>query len=219
VVEVKIKVKPVWERLDDVIVGMWGHDYIEHIPYHNRLEFWPFIPKVKRIKLRNVGPIKKLDAEFSPGLNVIYGRGGSGKSIILECLQGMIRTEGRMSLERLKSLYHSGAAHIEIEVFPKMLYDFKKSGRLPKIGDPKLLSLGEKYMIFYKSILALAKPHQAVVIDDAFSMLTTKNTTKQLKLMGESKNQVIITTRDPNIAKEAEEKFGAKIIQLKDQLC
>lgn len=50
-------------------------------------EWISVIPIVKALRLRNVGVWRQASFEFSPGINLITGNSGSGRSIILHVLR------------------------------------------------------------------------------------------------------------------------------------
>ncbi|MBU4056115.1 MAG: hypothetical protein KKA41_17290 [Proteobacteria bacterium] len=49
--------------------------------------FWFLRKKVNKVKLRNCGAIKKADIEFKSGLNIIKGKGATGKSTVIKYLK------------------------------------------------------------------------------------------------------------------------------------
>ena len=50
---------------------------------------------LKRLSVENYALIDKLDIEFAPGLNIITGETGAGKSILLGALGLIVRQSSR----------------------------------------------------------------------------------------------------------------------------
>jgi DNA repair protein RecN (Recombination protein N) len=71
---------------------------------------------LRTLTIRDMLLIDRLDLEFQPGLNVLTGETGAGKSILLDCLGFVLGWRGRADLTR------SGAAQGEVvavfELFP-----------------------------------------------------------------------------------------------------
>ncbi|MEL6679756.1 MAG: AAA family ATPase, partial [Pseudomonadota bacterium] len=63
---------------------------------------------LRSLTIRNMILIEALELEFSPGLNVLTGETGAGKSILLDCLGFVLGRRGRADLVR------SGAAQGEV---------------------------------------------------------------------------------------------------------
>jgi hypothetical protein len=65
--------------------------------------------KILELKIRNYGKMKDWNAEFSPGINLIYGRNESGKStvhtFIKSMLFGLARGRGRAAANDIYSRY------------------------------------------------------------------------------------------------------------------
>lgn len=56
---------------------------------------------IETIHVENVGPFKKLDAQFNPGMNVIIGGNGVGKTSLLRCITNCM-TQNSMENMRLR---------------------------------------------------------------------------------------------------------------------
>ena len=64
---------------------------------------------LERLRVRNFALIDKLELTFSPGLNILTGETGTGKSILLGALSVVLG-------ERITDeLYRSGEENLEVE--------------------------------------------------------------------------------------------------------
>ena len=63
---------------------------------------------LRSLEIRDVLLIDRLELEFRPGLNVLTGETGAGKSILLDCLGFVLGWRGRADLVR------AGAAQGEV---------------------------------------------------------------------------------------------------------
>ncbi|MEL7414588.1 MAG: AAA family ATPase, partial [Pseudomonadota bacterium] len=63
---------------------------------------------LRSLSIRNMVLIEALDLDFAPGLNVLTGETGAGKSILLDCLGFVLGRRGRGDLVR------AGAAQGEV---------------------------------------------------------------------------------------------------------
>jgi len=48
---------------------------------------------VKTVKIENIGPIRIFDAEFSEGINIVYGPNGCGKTVLVKTLHEFFSSE------------------------------------------------------------------------------------------------------------------------------
>ncbi|MCM8764615.1 MAG: AAA family ATPase [Candidatus Omnitrophica bacterium] len=77
--------------------------YLEELKSMNRCFFLPF--SVKRLELENIGPIESISIDFSPGINIIRGSNGSGKTTILKSIAmafGLFIPERETMLKMMK---------------------------------------------------------------------------------------------------------------------
>ena len=56
---------------------------------------------LKTIHIENIAVIERADVEFSPGLNVLTGETGAGKSVVIDSLDAVLG--GRVSRELVRS--------------------------------------------------------------------------------------------------------------------
>ncbi len=56
---------------------------------------------LRDLMIRNILLVERLDLEFKPGLNVLTGETGAGKSILLDCLGFVLGRRGRADMTRL----------------------------------------------------------------------------------------------------------------------
>ena len=200
-----VKLETKYEMLAETVDGTVSKD--EVMPW---LDFYPM---VKSVRVEDVGPFKKFKANFTKGLNIICGPGGSGTTILLGCVKGMLGQEEypRHNFEKLVP-FNNELGFVEVEVFPKMRYELKHATKALQIKTSKNRSRAENTLLIYKLLLDLAKPHQAVLLDDPFASLDNTNRDKLLKMMAESNKQVIVATICFDVAKTAEDKYKANII-------
>ena len=55
---------------------------------------------LKNLKIENVAVIEKAEAEFSPGLNVLTGETGAGKSILIDSINAILGNRTSRDLVR-----------------------------------------------------------------------------------------------------------------------
>ncbi|MBU2638380.1 MAG: ATP-binding protein [Nanoarchaeota archaeon] len=177
-------------------------------------------PAIKALKIRNYGPIKKADFEFKKGVNVIVGKGGTGKSAVVNAITSALckhpliykKTNGsKKDFEIELELYSR-----KIKVMPEKQADFYKEllikRRLPNErklgilrwhdtsyedikqslggGDIALLEIAEQLVNYNKE--------DAIILDDEFNLLDAEHREAAAKLLVKSKMQVIITTTSMN---------------------
>ena len=56
---------------------------------------WFITPVIRKVELRNVGPIHNISMSFSPGLNIIFGGIATGKTTLIESLYYAVSQKGR----------------------------------------------------------------------------------------------------------------------------
>ena len=61
---------------------------------------------IKTLKLSNFTVFKEAELEFSPGLNVIVGENGTGKSHLLKLAYTILRTEATIPETTLKHILY-----------------------------------------------------------------------------------------------------------------
>ena len=76
---------------------------------------------LRSLEIRDVLIIDRLDLEFRPGLNVLTGETGAGKSILLDALGFVLGWRGRAELVRQRlPVLKIAAAHPKL-VLPKFI--------------------------------------------------------------------------------------------------
>ncbi len=71
---------------------------------------------LRQLSIRDVVLIEALDLEFEPGLGVLTGETGAGKSILLDALGLALGTRGDTALVRSGQSQASVAAVFEVEL-------------------------------------------------------------------------------------------------------
>ena len=66
---------------------------------------------LRSLDIRNMLLIDRLDLAFGPGLNVLTGETGAGKSILLDCLGFVLGWRGRADLVRQGAQQGEAGAH------------------------------------------------------------------------------------------------------------
>ena len=145
-----------------------------------------FLPlAVKRLEMKNIGPIGSISMDFGPGLNVIKGNCATGKSTIL---RSMAMAFGVFSPERGHMLSREkGKGHVKITTYSdKRVVEFDRDSQNGKKGVGCLL------------------------LDDALARLDTVKAKKFItKLREKYPGQIIMTT-----VRDDFEPAGAKVFRL-----
>lgn len=171
---------------------------------------------IKRLKIRNYGPVKEADLAFKKGINVIVGPNGSGKSAVVNAITSALckhpliykKTNGSKKDAEIEIWLYSN----NFKVRPENQVDFYKEllikRRLPngqKLqlirwhdmsyedikrslggGDIALLEIAEQLVNYNKE--------DAIILDDGFNRMDGEQRKAAAKLLVNSKMQVIITT-------------------------
>jgi DNA repair protein RecN (Recombination protein N) len=80
------------------------------------------------LRIRDLAIIDKLDVELGPGLNVVTGETGAGKSIMVDALELVLGGKGKAELVR------TGAAQAEVEALFDVGEDPELKARLAELG-------------------------------------------------------------------------------------
>lgn len=89
------------------------------------------------LRVRNFAIIDELEVEFGPGLNVVTGETGAGKSILVAALQLVLGAKGRPEVVR------TGAKQAEVEALFDLRADPSLRSRLAAIGLEEEAEAGE----------------------------------------------------------------------------
>lgn len=171
------------------------------------------IPKVKSLKLRNIGPFKEADLGFTNGINIIYGPNATGKSTIIRSLTRAFKHESEQELPTVRQ--GEGNGRIEVELFPaKIVKVLSSKQKKSKIAEKELKdemvwmripeelrSYGEKRMLYLWSLFSHAKPHNAILFDEPTLPLADSCTSWFINSIKKSPNQIIIATLDKRLLK------------------
>jgi hypothetical protein len=69
--------------------------HLEELRIEDRFFVLPMM--VKTVKIENIGPIREFSAEFSEGVNIVYGPNGCGKTVLVTALYDFFSSErGRL---------------------------------------------------------------------------------------------------------------------------
>ncbi|MHA1756013.1 MAG: AAA family ATPase [Promethearchaeota archaeon] len=156
----KKKLIPVMSSGERMILNI--ESYLKEMEDMNYCFFLPF--PIKKLELKNVGPISSLSANFSKGINIIKGDNGSGKTILLRAIAmafDKFRPEREIMLKRDEKEGYLKISTYEHE--PQLKFDEKNKkgtfktgclllddgvGRLnPEKYKPFIEKLKEKYPI------------------------------------------------------------------------
>src|SRR5688572_16958697 len=80
------------------------------------------------LRIRDLAIIDSLDLEFGPGLNVVTGETGAGKSILVDALELVLGGKGKAELVR------TGAAQAEVEALFELGDDPALRAKLAALG-------------------------------------------------------------------------------------
>lgn len=175
-------------------------------------------PAIKTLKIRNYGPIKKADLNFKKGVNVIVGKGGSGKSAVVNAITSALckhpliykRTNGSKKDAEIEIWLYSSS----FKVRPEKQVDYYKEllikRRMPngqKLGMlrwhdmsyeeiKKALSAGDKVFLEIAEQLVNCSKEDAIILDDEFNLLDAEHREAAAKLLVNSKRQIILTITD-----------------------
>jgi DNA repair protein RecN (Recombination protein N) len=90
---------------------------------------------LKSLTIKNIGLISELSVEFGPGLNILSGETGAGKSMILSALNLLLGERADYSNLKDKSKNGSAEAVISAEKLLAPIPDFENEGVVPEDGD------------------------------------------------------------------------------------
>lgn len=191
-------------------------------------------PAVKSLSIRNLGIIRKADMEFTQGINMVYGCGGSGKTTILNAIRHILNGE-KLIYGPSHNRKSSEKSTIEVELLGKKIntevkkqystYEeclhkgiFPNGSKIPAsmrlIKDlekfKNILSAGERAIFEISETVKTANKGQAILMDDVLGKIDEKDKKIILKLLKKSKLQIIITIR-----REHELIKGANVIRLR----
>ncbi|HEY6880476.1 MAG TPA: AAA family ATPase, partial [Polyangiales bacterium] len=80
------------------------------------------------LRIRDLAIIDRLDVELGPGLNVVTGETGAGKSIMVDALELVLGGKGKPELVR------TGAAQAEVEALFDVGEDAELKAKLADLG-------------------------------------------------------------------------------------
>ena len=87
---------------------------------------------LRRLRIKNLAIIDRVELELGPGLNVLTGETGSGKSILVTALELVLGGKGRADLVR------GGASAGEVEALFELGADVELRKKLEAIEVPGL---------------------------------------------------------------------------------
>lgn len=188
-------------------------------------------PAIKSLKIRNLGIVKKADMKFTKGINIVYGVCGGGKTTVINAIKHVLNGE-KLIYGPSHDKNRSEKAVIEVELLGKkirvevkgqvscyeqclrkgILPDLRKLPHsIKSVEDMKnRLSTGEKAFLEIIEAIRTSNKGQAILIDDAWSLLDIKHKELMLKLFRKSKLQIIMVAR-----REDELVKGANVIRLR----
>ena len=148
-----------------------------------------YVPKIRTIRIKNIGLWRHASLEFIDGVNIITGMTASGKSTILKCILAGI--SGNEAL--LKDLIEHKNSRIEIELIAETL-DLKTENNF---ADKNVngYSIGES---LYNKLLGFTNKTNkgyALLVDGIMDKLSKNMFRKALSLFQKTKNQKIIITK------------------------
>jgi len=148
-----------------------------------------YVPKIRRIRIKNIGLWKDVLLEFADGMNVITGVTASGKSTVLKCILSGI--SGNETL--LEDLAKQKNSRIEIEPAGKSMA--LEIGGCFASENVNAYSSGE---ILYNKLLGFINKTNkgyALLIDGIMDRLSKDMFEKTLDLLQKTENQKIIITK------------------------
>ena len=97
---------------------------------------------LKELKVENIALIDKVHIKFLPGLIILSGETGAGKTLIVEALKLLVGERADIKLIRTgkKNAYVEG--YVDLSNLPKLLENFRKSGFVDEESD--YIVLGRK---------------------------------------------------------------------------
>jgi len=96
------------------------------------------------LRIRDLAIIDSLDVELGPGLNVVTGETGAGKSIMVDALELVLGAKGKSELVR------TGAAQAEVEALFDIGQDPELKARLAELG----VALDESEVVIRRVLFA-----------------------------------------------------------------
>lgn len=148
-----------------------------------------YVPKIRAIRIKNIGLWRHASLEFIDGVNIITGMTASGKSTILKCILAGI--SGNEAL--LKDLIEHKNSRIEIELIAETL-DLK-TGNNFAAKSVNACSIGES---LYNKLLDFTNKTNkgyALLVDGIMDRFSKNMFKKALSLFQKTKNQKIIITK------------------------
>lgn len=153
------------------------------------------VPALTWLELKHVGCWKELCMEFLPGLNIITGDAGSGKSTIIRAIVKAIHPSARLEYPVLPSSgYSKGDVSIELMSTNVKLF-IATSPSLPLVRDSNE-SQGHFNLKLLRSRIKATPSDSAILVEDEVTgALDAHDYLEAVKLLNTSQCQVICIIR------------------------
>ena len=160
------------------------------------------VPALKRVELKNVGCWAELCTKFLPGLNIITGDSGTGKSTILRAIVKAVHPSSRTVPLSVTNGCGEGCISVEF-MRPAVSVSLEKISPKPKTDE----SHGQSMLRLLSSCLKSAQPGTALLVEnDVTAALDISLFREAVKLLNSACCQVICIIGhrlDPNDFKKA----------------
>jgi len=174
-IEDKIKMRQ-WEASHESLLStrerqMNFGQHLQELGEEDRFFVLPMM--IKSVRIENIGPIKEFSADFSEGVNIVYGPNGCGKTVLVRTLYDFFR--GRCRL-RYRLTHGKDEGWVSATPYwPQTRFRYTESG-----------STGE-------ALTCDAK--RCALLDEPVIAITKEETAKFLAFLMKRFAQVILTTK------------------------
>ncbi len=153
------------------------------------------VPALKRLQLKHIGCWDELCIEFLPGLNIITGAGGSGKSTILRSIMQSVHPSAQMQYSVTPTHgYPAGEILVELMTANVILHIPEPS--VIQLTPPNIEPMGTCLLKLLQLNINTASPGLALLVEgDLTGKLDARQFTEAAQLMNESNSQVICIIR------------------------